>query len=150
MSLEKNINDKLKAAMLARDEASVRGLRSIKAAILLAKTSEGAKPELTEDEEMKLLQKMLKQRKDSLDIFQKQNRDDLAKKEQEEIDLIGSFLPKPLGLEELRTELTRIIAETGASSIADLGKVMGNATKQLAGKADGKEISALVKELLSR
>jgi uncharacterized protein YqeY len=149
MSLETNINEKLKTAMLAKDEAAVRGLRAIKAAILLAKTSEGGKSGISADDEMKLLQKMLKQRKDSLEIFQQQNRSDLAKKEQEEIELISTFLPQPLDPATLRAELTRIISETGATSLADLGKVMGAATRQLAGKADGKEISAAVKELLS-
>ena len=150
MSLEQKIMADLKAAMLAKDEAALRSLRAVKAAILLAKTSEGAGGELKEEDEAKLLQKLVKSRKDSLEIFQQQNRPDLAKKEEEEIAVIEKFLPKQLSAEEIKTELTKIIAATGASSPADMGKVMGAATKQLAGKADGKTISALVKELLSK
>lgn len=150
MSLEQKIMTELKAAMLAKDEAALRSLRAVKAAILLAKTSEGAAGELKEDDEIKLLQKLVKQRKDSLEIFQQQNRADLAKKEQEEIAVIEKFLPKQLSAEEVKAELATIIAATGASSPADLGKVMGIATRQLAGKADGKTISALVKELLNK
>jgi len=139
----------LKTAMLAKDEKALRSLRAIKAAILLAKTSEGAGGELKEDDEIKLLQKLVKQRKDSLEIFQQQNRTDLAQKEQEEIEIIEKFLPKQLSADELKSEVAAIIIEVGASSPADMGKVMGAATKKLAGKADGKTISALVKELLS-
>jgi uncharacterized protein YqeY len=149
MSLEQKIMGDLKTAMLAKDEKALRSLRAIKAAILLAKTSEGAGGELKEDDEIKLLQKLVKQRKDSLEIFQQQNRTDLAQKEQEEIEIIEKFLPKQLSADELRSEVAAIIAEVGASSQADMGKVMGAATKKLAGKADGKTISALVKELLS-
>ncbi len=150
MSLEQKIMTELKAAMLAKDEAALRSLRAVKAAILLAKTSEGGGGELKEDDEIKLLQKLVKSRKDSLEIYQQQNRPDLAKKEEEEIAVIEKFLPKQLSPEEIKTALAAIIAETGASSPADMGKVMGVATKQLAGKADGKTISALVKELLSK
>ncbi len=150
MSLEQKIQAELKTAMLARDEKTVRSLRAIKAAIILAKTSEGAAGEIREEDEIKLLQKLVKQRKDSLEIFQQQNRADLAQKEQEEIEVIEKFLPKQLSAGELRAIVTGIIAETGASSPADMGKVMGVATKQLAGKADGKAISALVKELLAK
>ena len=149
MSLEQKIMGDLKTAMLAKDEKALRSLRAIKAAILLAKTSEGAGGDLKEDDEIKLLQKLVKQRKDSLEIFQQQNRTDLAQKEQEEIEIIEKFLPKQLSADELRSEVAAIIAEVGASSQADMGKVMGAATKKLAGKADGKTISALVKELLS-
>jgi uncharacterized protein YqeY len=150
MSLELTINAAIKAAMLAKNEAELRALRAIKAAILLAKTAEGGSGELTEADETKLLQKLAKQRKDSLDIFRQQNREDLAKKEEEELEVIEHFLPKQLSESELREAVTLIIAETGATSPADMGKVMGAATKQLAGKADGKAISALVKELLSK
>lgn len=150
MSLEQKIMTELKAAMLAKDEAALRSLRAVKAAILLAKTSEGSSGELKEEEETKILQKLVKQRKDSLEIFQQQNRADLAKKEEEEIAVIEKFLPKQLSPEEIKEALTKIITETGASSPADMGKVMGAATKQLAGKADGKTISALVKELLAK
>lgn len=150
MSLEQKIMTELKAAMIAKDEAALRSLRAVKAAILLAKTSEGAGGELKEDDEMKLLQKLVKQRKDSLEIFQQQNRADLAKKEEEEIAVIEKFLPKQLSAEEVKAELEKIIVSVGATSAADMGKVMGVATKQLAGKADGKTISALVKELLAK
>ena len=136
--------------MLAKNEAGLRGLRAIKAAIIVAKTSEGAGGVLKEEDETKLLQKLVKQRKDSLEIYQQQQRADLAQKEQEEIAIIEQFLPKQLGTEELKAILSKIIAETGASSPADIGKVMGVATKQLAGQADGKTISATVKELLSK
>jgi uncharacterized protein YqeY len=150
MSLEQKIMGELKTAMLAKDEKALRSLRAIKAAILLAKTSEGAGGELKEDDEIKLLQKLVKQRKDSLEIYQQQNRTDLAQKEQEEIEIIEKFLPKQLSADELRSEVAAIISEVGATSPADMGKVMGAATKKLAGKADGKTISALVKELLSK
>lgn len=150
MNLEQKIMADLKTAMLAKDEKALRSLRAIKAAILLAKTSEGAGGDLKEEDEIKLLQKLVKQRKDSLEIFTQQNRTDLAQKEQEEIEIIEKFLPKQLSGEELKTIIANIIAETGASSPADMGKVMGAATKQLAGKADGKAISALVKELLAK
>ncbi|HNF47498.1 MAG TPA: GatB/YqeY domain-containing protein [Chitinophagaceae bacterium] len=150
MSLEQKIMTDLKAAMLAKDEAALRSLRAIKAAILLAKTSEGSNGALTEEDELKLLQKMAKQRKDSLEIFQQQNRADLAKKEAEELAVIEKFLPKQLSAEEIKTELEKLIKETGASSPADMGKVMGAATKQLSGKADGKMIATLVKELLAK
>jgi uncharacterized protein len=149
MSLEQNIMAQMKDAMKAKDEAGLRGLRAIKAAILLAKTS-GAGAEITADDEIKLLQKLIKQRKDSLDIYRQQNRADLAQKEEEEIAIIEKFLPKQMDVDELKTVIAGIITETGASSPADMGKVMGVASKQLAGKADGKTISAIVKELLSK
>jgi uncharacterized protein len=150
MSLETQINEQLKTAMLAKDEKSVRSLRAIKAAILLARTSEGAGGEIKAEDEIKMLQKMVKQRKDSLDIFRQQHREDLAKKEEEEIEVIGKFLPKQLSTEEIGEMVGHIIRELGASSPADLGRVMGAATKQLGGKADGKAISAIVKDLLSK
>ena len=149
MSLETQIMAQMKDAMKAKDEAGLRGLRAIKAAILLAKTS-GGSGELTSDDEVKLLQKLVKQRKDSLDIYRQQNRADLAQKEEEEIAIIEKFLPKQMDAEELKTIIAAIIEETGASSPADMGKVMGVASKQLAGQADGKTISAVVKELLSK
>jgi uncharacterized protein len=149
MALEQLIMTELKTAMLAKDEKALRSLRAIKAAILLAKTSEGANGELKAEDEIKLLQKLVKSRKDSLEIFEKQNRPDLAIKEKEEIEVIEKFLPKQMSADEVKAIITQIIAETGASSPADMGKVMGVATKQLAGKADGKTISGLVKELLS-
>lgn len=150
MSLEQKVMAELKTAMLAKDEKTLRSLRAIKAAILLAKTSEGAGGELKEEDEIKMLQKLVKQRKDSLEIYQQQNRTDLAQKEEEEIEVIEKFLPKQLSPDELKELLTAIIAETGASSPADMGKVMGMATKRLAGKADGKTISGMVKELLNK
>lgn len=149
MSLEQKIMAEMKPAMLAKDEAALRSLRAVKAAILLAKTAEGSKGDLSEDDEIKLLQKLVKSRKDSLEIFQQQKRDDLAKKEEEEIAIIEKFLPKQLTPEELKVVIKDIIAQTGASSPADLGKVIGLANKQLAGKAEGKAISLMVKELLS-
>jgi len=150
MGLEQKIMAELKMAMLAKDEKTVRSLRAVKAAIILAKTAEGSGGELKEDDEIKLLQKLVKQRKDSLEIFQQQNRADLAQKEQEEIQVIEKFLPQQLSAEDLKKELETIIAETGAASPADMGKVMGVATKKLAGKTDGKAISAAVKELLAK
>jgi uncharacterized protein YqeY len=150
MALEQKVMGELKTAMLAKDEGALRGLRAIKAAIILAKTSEGAGGELKEEDETKLLQKLVKQRKDSLEIFQQQGRADLAKKEEEEIAVIEKFLPQQLDEAALKAALTKIIAETGASSPADIGKVMGAATKQLAGQADGKAISAAAKQLLSK
>jgi uncharacterized protein YqeY len=150
MSLEQKIMTELKAAMLAKDEAALRSLRAIKAAILLAKTAEGGSGDLKDEDEINLLQKLVKQRKDSFDIYQKQNRADLAKKEEEEIAIIEKFLPKQMSAEELKIELSKIIEDTGAASPADMGKVMGIATKKLAGQADGKTISAMVKELLNK
>ncbi|MCF6402184.1 GatB/YqeY domain-containing protein [Chitinophaga filiformis] len=150
MSLELNVNAAIKAAMLAKNEPELRALRAIKAAVLLAKTAEGGGAELTGDDEIKLLQKLAKQRKDSLEIFRQQNREDLAVKEEEELVVIEKYLPKQMDEAELRAAITEIIAATGASSPADMGKVMGVATKQLAGKADGKAISGLVKELLAK
>lgn len=150
MALEQKVMGELKTAMLAKDEGALRGLRAIKAAIIIAKTSEGAGGELKEEDETKLLQKLVKQRKDSLAIYQEQKRPDLAKKEEEEIAVIEKFLPKQLDEAALRTILARIIAETGASSPADMGKVMGIATKELAGQADGKTIGAVAKELLAK
>jgi uncharacterized protein YqeY len=148
--LEQKIMTELKAAMLAKDEAALRSLRAIKAAILLAKTSEGAGGELKEEDETKLLQKLVKQRKDSLEIFQQQKRDDLAKKEIEEIAIIEKFLPKQMSHDEVKAEVAAIISSVGASSPADMGKVMGVASKQLAGRIDGKTISTIVKELLAK
>jgi uncharacterized protein YqeY len=150
MALEQKVMGELKTAMLAKNEGALRGLRAIKAAIIIAKTSEGAGGELKEEDETKLLQKLVKQRKDSLAIYQEQKRPDLAKKEEEEIAVIEKFLPQQLDEAALRTILARIIAETGASSPADMGKVMGIATKELAGQADGKTIGAVAKELLAK
>jgi uncharacterized protein YqeY len=148
MSLEQKVMDQMKDAMRAKDDAALRTLRAIKAAILIEKTS-GSGGNMTEADEMKMLQKLAKQRKDSLEIFEQQNREDLASKEREEIAIIETFLPKQMSADELRAELKTIIAQVGASSPADMGKVMGVASKQLAGKADGKAISENVKQLLA-
>ncbi len=150
MSLEQKVMADLKTAMLAKDEKSLRALRAIKSAIIIAKTSEGAHGEIKEDDEIKLLQRLVKQRKDSLEIYEKQNREDLAEKEKEEIAVIEKFLPKQMDEAELKEIIAKIIAETGATSPADMGKVMGAANKQLAGKADGKTIAGITKELLSK
>lgn len=147
MSLEQNIMTDLKAAMLAKDEAALRGLRAIKSAILLAKTS-GGSGELSGEDEIKLLQKLVKQRKESVDIYNQQNRADLAKGEMDEIAVIEKFLPKMMSEDEIKSVVQGIIASTGATSAADLGKVMGAATKQLAGKADNKIVASIVKQLL--
>ena len=150
MSLEQKVMTELKTAMLAKDEAALRSLRAIKASIILAKTAEGAAGNIREEEEVKILQKLIKQRKDSLEIYKAQNRADLAKKEEEEIAIIEKFLPAQMGPEELKSILQKIISDTGASTPADMGKVMGIASKQLAGKAEGKIISSMVKELLAK
>jgi uncharacterized protein YqeY len=149
MNLEIQIMAEMKDAMKSKNEAGLRGLRAIKAEIIKAKTDPGANGVITEEGELKLLQKLVKQRKDSLEIFTQQNRADLAVKEQEEIAIIEKFLPKQMSEAELTESLKAIIAQVGAVSAADLGKVMGVASKQLAGKADGKAISAAVKQLLS-
>ena len=149
MALEQQIMTELKAAMLAKDEVALRSLRAIKASILLAKTQEGAAGELSADGEIKLLQKMVKQRKDSLEIFTQQGREDLAKKEREEITVIEKFLPQQMDAAAVRAVLVQLVAQAGASSPADMGKVMGLANKELAGKAEGKMIATIVKELLS-
>ncbi len=150
MSLEQSVMAEMKDAMKAKNEAALRGLRAIKAAIIIAKTSEGAGGELKEEDESKLLQKLVKQRRDSLDIFVKQNREDLAQKEREEISIIEKFLPKQITPDELKAELATIIQETGAASPADMGKVMAIASKKFGARAEGKAISATVKELLAK
>ena len=147
MGLEQNIMVELKAAMLAKNEAGLRGLRAIKSAILLVKTSEVGK-ELTEEDEIKLLQKLVKQRRESLDIYVQQNREDLAITERQEIEVIEKFLPQMMSEEEVRKIVESTIASLGATSPGEMGKVMGAVTKQLAGKADNKMVSALVKQLL--
>ncbi len=149
MSLEQKIMAEMKEAMKAKDEATLRGLRAIKAEIIKAKTEPGAGGEIDEATEQKFLQKMMKQRKDSLEIFEKQGRADLAAKEKEEMAVIEKFLPKQLSEAEIKEAVSKIIAAVGATSAADMGKVMGAATKELAGKADGKTISGIVKELLA-
>ena len=148
MSLENTINEQIKQAMLGKKEADLRGLRAIKSAILLANTSAEFKDGLKPDDEMKLLQKLVKTRRDSLDIYKQQNRNDLAIIEQEEIEVIERFLPKQLTTDEIKEIVKNVIADVGATSAADMGKVMGGTTKIIAGRADGKTVSAIVKELL--
>jgi uncharacterized protein YqeY len=150
MNLENQIMAEMKDAMKAKDEAGLRALRAIKAEIIKAKTEPGAGGEIDTATEQKFLQKMMKQRRDSLEIFEKQGREDLATKEKEEMAVIEKFLPKQMGEQELKAAVERIITDTGAASPADMGKVMGVASKQLAGLADGKTISNVVKELLSK
>ena len=150
MNLEQQIMTEMKDAMKAKNEGVLRSLRAIKDEIIKAKTAPGAGGEIDAATEQKFLQKMMKQRKDSLEIFEKQGRKDLAVKEREEIQVIERFLPKQKSEAEIKEVVTAIIAQTGAASPADLGKVMGAASKQLAGLADGKTISNIVKELLSK
>jgi len=149
MSLKENINTQVKEAMKAKDQDRLRTLRAVKSAILLAETESGAKEELTDDDEMKILMKLAKQRKDSASMYKEQNRNDLYETEMIELKILEEFLPKQLSEEELIEKLKEIITTVGASSPKDMGKVMGNATKKLAGLADGKVISTKVKELLS-
>jgi uncharacterized protein YqeY len=149
MALEQQIMAEMKEAMKSKNEAVLRSLRAIKAEIIKAKTDPGAHGEIDEATEQKFLQKMVKQRRDSLEVFEKQGREDLAVKEREELEVIQKFLPKQLTEEEITVAVKNIIASTGATSAADMGKVMGAATKELAGKADGKIISGIVKSLLS-
>jgi uncharacterized protein YqeY len=148
MSLESRIMEDLKAAMKAKDAQRMAALRSIKTAIINAKTAEGASGELDEAAELKLVQKLAKQRQDALDIYKEQNREDLAETEAAELAVLQAYLPKPMEDGELEEALKGIIAQTGAASPSDMGKVMGMATKALAGKADGKRISAMVQQLL--
>lgn len=149
MSLETKIQSELKTAMLAKDEASLRALRAIKSAIIIAKTS-GSGKELTEDDEIKMLQKLVKQRKESIEIYEKQGRQDLAKSEKDEVAVIEKFLPAQMSETDIRAGIQKIIETTGAKTIADLGKVMGAASKHFAGKADNKIVSEIVKQLLSQ
>lgn len=146
-TFEQKINADLKAAMKAKDEAKKRAIRAIKSGILLAKT-DGSGQELTDEKAIKMLTKMAKQRKDSLAIYEKQNREDLATKEREELEVIKEYLPKAMTADEIEAGVKAIIEEVGATSMRDMGKVMGIATKRFAGKADGKAISTLVRNLL--
>jgi uncharacterized protein len=150
MSLEEKVMAEMKDAMKSKDEPTLRSLRAIKAEIIKAKTDPGAGGAISAEIELKLLQKLVKQRRDSLEIFKQQNRTDLAQKEEEEIAVIERFLPKQLGEDEIRAKVQAAIAETGAAGPQDMGKVMGVVTKQLAGQADGKVISSIVKELLAK
>lgn len=148
MSLKTNIESGIKDAMRAKDQDRLRALRAIKSLILLEETSGNSTGKLTTDAEMKILTKAAKQRKDSMEVFVAQGRNDLAEKEQAELTVIEEFLPKQLTEEELKAKLSEIIARVGASAPSDMGKVMGVATKELAGLADGKVVSATVKALL--
>lgn len=149
MSLQTKVMDALKEAMKAKDTIALESLRAIKSAILLAKTEAGAAAELAEEEELKLLQKLVKQRKDSAALYAQQGRNDLAEPELAQVAVIEKFLPKQLSEAEVTEAVKAIIAEVGATSAKDMGKVMGVSTKQLAGKTDGKVISAIVKSLLA-
>ncbi|MBN7814943.1 GatB/YqeY domain-containing protein [Algoriphagus pacificus] len=149
MSLKQKVDSEIKSAMIAKDKDRLRALRAVKSLILLEETKGGAAGELSEDEEMKILTKAAKQRKDSADIYQQQNREDLYAVEMAELEIIQEFLPKALSEEELTQAIKEIIAQTGASGPKDMGKVMGVASKQLAGKADGKAIADKVKSLLN-
>ncbi len=148
MSLQSKIMEQMKVAMKSKDTVALQSLRAIKSEILLANTK-GGEAGFTEDDEIKLLQKLVKQRKDSAALYTEQGREDLAAPELAEAAVISQFLPEQMSTEDLKVFIKKIIANTGATSMKDMGKVMGMASKELAGKADGKAISTLVKELLS-
>ncbi|HNY06471.1 MAG TPA: GatB/YqeY domain-containing protein [Bacteroidales bacterium] len=148
MTLEEQINADIKTAMLAREKEKLEALRAIKSAVLLEKTKEGASG-VTQEAELKLLQRLVKQRKEAAEVYASQNRTELADSEIFQANIIEKYLPAQMGNDELADILKKIIAETGASSVKDMGKVMGIATKQLAGKADNKAISDIIKKLLS-
>lgn len=149
MSLEIKINQDIKEAMKAKDRDKLESLRAIKTALLLEKTSKGGSEEISEDAEIKILQKLVKQRKDSAQIYKEQKRDDLAEKELMEASVIEKYLPEQMSDEELELKIKEIVEKVGASSMADMGKVMGMASKELAGKADGKAIADKVKTILN-
>ena len=148
MSLDQNMNQELKEAMLSKNEPKVRTLKAIKSAFIIAKTEKGANGEISAEQEIKILQKLFNQRKESLDIFTREKRPELAAKEKEEMEVIASYLPKQMSDEELKAIILSTITETGASSIKDMGKVIGSVSKKVAGQAEGARISAMVKELL--
>lgn len=148
MSLSTQIDQDIKQAMLAKDADKLRGLRAIKSALLLAKTEKGAAEEVSEEAEIKVLQKLIKQRKESADIYKAQNREDLYEIEAAEMVVIEAYLPKQMDRAELETYLKDVISRVGATSVKDMGKVMGTANKELAGKADGKTISEVIKQIL--
>jgi len=149
MSYTELINEDIKKAMLAREKDKLEAIRAIKAAFLVARTDKGATAVLEEAEEIKIIQKLVKQRKDSAAIYTEQNRPELSEKELFEAEIIGKYLPAQMSEEEITSVIKKIVAESGASGMKDMGKVMGLSTKELAGKADGKVISAIVKQLLS-
>ena len=148
MSLINQIDQDIKQAMLGKQEARLRGLRAIKSALLLARTEKGASEDISPETEIKVLQKLIKQRKESADIYKAQNREDLYKVEAEEMEVIEVYLPKQMERAEVEAYLKDLIGRVGATSVKDMGKVMGAANKELAGKADGKTISEVVKQLL--
>ncbi|MGB0176786.1 MAG: GatB/YqeY domain-containing protein [Owenweeksia sp.] len=148
MSLSQNIAEEMKAAMKAKDKVRLEALRSIKSAILLANTEKGGGSDLSEADELKLLQRLQKQRKDSLEIYEQQGREDLAKEEREQLEVIEGFLPKQMDEAELKAYLQELVDRLDAKGPQDMGKVMSAASKELAGKADGKTISVLVKDIL--
>lgn len=150
MSLEIKIMESLKDAMKSKNDAELRGIRAIKAEIIKAKTEPGANGQITPDQEIKLLQKLIKQRKDSLEIFEKQNRPDLASKESEEINIIKRFLPAQLSNEEITKIIEKIIQDNNAEGIQSVGKIIGIASKQLAGQADGSTIATITKSILTK
>ncbi len=149
MSLITTIDQDIKTAMLAKQADRLRALRAIKSALLIALTEKGAGEGLTEEAEIKVLQRLVKQRKESAEIYQAQNRPDLQQIEEEELAFIEAYLPKQLSREDIEAAIKQVIASVGASSVKDMGKVMGAANKELAGKADGRTISEVVKQLLS-
>ena len=149
MSLEKKINERIKESMLARDKRTLEALRAVKSAILLAKTEKGAGDELSETAELQLLQRLVKQRKESADVYESKGRTDLAEEERFQMQVIEGFLPQQLSEDEVRKEVAAIIEETGAESMKDMGRVMSVATKKLAGKADNKIISVIVRDQLA-
>lgn len=149
MSLDANLNNEIKDAMLQKNEAKLRTLRAIKSAFLLAKTEKGSNGTISEEQELKVIQKLFNQRKESFEIFTKENRAELAAKEKEEMEILQSYLPAQLSDDELIQAIKNIIAESGATSIKEMGKVMGLASKNLQGKAEGGRISAVVKSLLN-
>ena len=148
MSLQQTIDQDIKTAMLNKESGKLRGLRAIKAALLLAKTEKGAEDGISEEMEIKVLQKLVKQRKESADIYQSQNRPDLFEIENEELQVIEAYLPQQMDREAITAYIKESVSRTGASSMKDMGKVMGLVNKELAGKADGKTISEVVKEIL--
>lgn len=149
MSILDRINEDIKKAMLAKEKEKLEALRAVKAAFLLAKTEAGASEELAYEKELQIIQKLIKQRRDSAEIYKQQNRMDLYEPEEFQAEIISQYLPAQLSEEELRLEISKIIQETGASSIRDMGKVMGIANSKLVGKADSKSISGIVKQLLT-
>ncbi len=149
MSLENKIMTSMKESMKSKDQTSLRALRAIKSAIILQKTQKGSSEEISNDDELKILQKLVKQRKDSADIYQDQDRMDLAQPELDEIKIIEQFLPEAMSEEEVENEVKKVIDETGAEGMKDMGKVMGIVTKKLMGKADGKTISTIVRNNLN-